>query len=298
MNAWKRLRNPVLFNEWKMRMRTNRSPWIIFLYLLTLGGMTLLYIFLQTNGGSYYNPNQTRELLMMLSILQLGMIGFVVPGLTAGVISGERERQTLSILLTTNVSATRLILGKWLASLSFMTFLVFATIPLYAIVFLYGGISPVQLIKVFSFYVITMFAIGSIGVLLSTLIKRTGIATVVSYALVFGFAIGSSVLAEIIRELIRFQRRVNYATSTPFPLWPDLLHSINPLFAMLNIFDEGPVRDLRRMNNTQFTLLNIDPFWYYCFFLGLVTVVCLLLSIYFIQPVRPRFRKADRAAEQ
>ncbi|KQL46328.1 hypothetical protein AN963_15290 [Brevibacillus choshinensis] len=292
MNVLRRLRNPVLFNEWKMRMRTQRSPWIIFLYLLVLGGITLLYIFLMTNGGSYYNPNETRELFMMLSILQLGMICFVVPGLTAGVISGERERQTLSILLTTNVSATRLIVGKWLSSLSFMIFLVFATVPLYAIVFLYGGISPTQLIQVFGFYVITMFGIGSIGVLLSTLIKRTGIATVVSYAVVFGFSIGSSVLAEIIRELIRYQRRnLNYP-SGPMPVWPDLLHSINPLFAMLNIFDEGPVQDLRRTSNPTSFLLNVDPFWYYVLFFALVTVVCLLLAIYFIQPVRPRLRRA------
>lgn len=292
MNVLRRLRNPVLFNEWKMRMRTQRSPWIIFLYLLVLGGITLLYIFLQTNGGSYYNPNQTRELFMMLSILQLGMICFVVPGLTAGVISGERERQTLSILLTTNVSATRLIVGKWLSSLSFMIFLVFATVPLYAIVFLYGGISPAQLIQVFGFYVMTMFGIGSIGVLLSTLIKRTGIATVVSYAVVFGFSIGSSVLAEIIRELIRYQRRnLNY-TSGPMPVWPDLLHSINPLFAMLNIFDEGPVQDLRRTSNPTSFPWNVDPFWHYVLFFALVTVVCLLLAIYFIQPVRPRLRSA------
>ncbi|MED4583918.1 ABC transporter permease [Brevibacillus choshinensis] len=292
MNVLRRLRNPVLFNEWKMRMRTQRSPWIIFLYLLVLGGITLLYIFLMTNGGSYYNPNETRELFMMLSILQLGMICFVVPGLTAGVISGERERQTLSILLTTNVSATRLIVGKWLSSLSFMIFLVFATVPLYAIVFLYGGISPIQLIQVFGFYVITMFGIGSIGVLLSTLIKRTGIATVVSYAVVFGFSIGSSVLAEIIRELIRYQRRnLNYP-SGPMPVWPDLLHSINPLFAMLNIFDEGPVQDLRRTSNPTSFLSNVDPFWYYVLFFALVTVVCLLLAIYFIQPIRPRLRRA------
>lgn len=296
MNVLRRLRNPVLFNEWKMRMRTQRSPWIIFLYLLVLGGITLLYIFLQTNGGSYYNPNQTRELFMMLSILQLGMICFVVPGLTAGVISGERERQTLSILLTTNVSATRLIVGKWMASLSFMIFLVFATVPLYAIVFLYGGISPVQLIQVFGFYLITMFGIGSIGVLLSTLIKRTGIATVISYAVIFGYSIGSSVAAEIIKELIRYQRRnLNYP-SGPMPVWPDLLHSINPLFAMLNIFDEGPVQDLRRTGNPTSILLSVDPFWYYCLFFALVTVVCLLFAIYWIQPVRPRLRRA--AGEQ
>lgn len=291
MNAWRAWRNPVLFNEWKMRMRTQRSPWIILLYLLVLGGITLLYIFLETNGGSYYNPNQTRELFMMLSILQLGMICFVVPGLTAGVISGERERQTLSVLLTTNVSATRLIVGKWLASLSFMTFLVFATIPLYAIVFLYGGISPSQLLRVFGFYVITMFGIGSIGVLLSTLIKRTGIATVVSYAIVFGYSTGSSVLAEIIRELIRYQRRMNNYPSGPMPVWPDLLHSINPLFALMNIFSEGPVRDMSKTHPAS-SLLAVDPFWYYCLFFAVVTVVCLLLSIYLIQPVRPRLRKA------
>ncbi|MBG9565304.1 MULTISPECIES: ABC transporter permease [Brevibacillus] len=292
MNVLRRLRNPVLFNEWKMRMRTNRSPWIILFYLLVLGSMTLLAIFFMTNGGSYYNPGETRELFMMLSVMQLGMIGFVVPGLTAGVISGERERQTLSILLTTNVSATRLILGKWLASLSFMTFLVFATIPLYAIVFLYGGVSPLQLVKVFGFYAITMFAAGSIGVLMSTLIKRTGIATVVTYAMAFGIAIGSSVLAEIIREFIRYQNRMNQVASAPMPIWPDLLHSINPVLAMLNIFDEGPVRDLRGIANQQSFWASIDPFWYYCLFYGALTLGCLLLAIYFIQPVRGRVRKA------
>lgn len=282
MSDLRRFHNPVLFNEWKMRMRTNRSPWIILLYLLVLGAMTLTIIFFMTNGGSYYNPNDTRELFMMLSVFQLGMISFVVPGLTAGVISGERERQTLSVLLTTNVSATRLILGKWLASLSFMTFLVIATIPLYAIVFLYGGISPAQVIKVFGFYVITMFGIGSIGVLMSTLIKRTGIATVVTYAVVFGFAIGSSILAEIIKEFIRYQRRSGSMSSVPMPDWPHLLHNFNPLFAMLNIFDEGP----------QIRIGNVDPYAVYCLFFGIITLFCLLLSIYLIQPVKPRFRKA------
>jgi ABC-type transport system involved in multi-copper enzyme maturation permease subunit len=292
MNLLQRLRNPVLVNEWKLRMRTRRSPWIITLYLLVLGGVTLTFIYLMTGGGGHYNPNRSRELFMVLSILQLAMICFVVPGLTAGVISGERERQTLSILLTTNISATKLIVGKWLASLSFMTFLVFATIPLYAIVFLYGGISPAQLLKVFGFYLITMLGLGSVGVLISTLIKRTGIATVLSYAVVFGYAAGTSILAEVIREFIRYQRRVYYSTGAPMPLWPDLLHSINPLFGMLGIFNEGPVQDLRRVISNRFSLVSVDPFWLYVLFLAFVTVVCLALAVYLIKPVRPRLRKA------
>lgn len=292
MNILRRLNNPVLFNEWKMRMRSGRSPWMIFSYLLILGGITLFYIFLETDGGTYYNPNDTRELFMMLSILQLGMIVFVVPGLTSGAISGERERQTLSILLTTNVSATRLILGKWLSSLSFMTFLVFATIPLYAIVFLYGGISPVQVVKVFGFYLITMFGIGSIGVLLSTLIKRTGISTVVTYAIVFGYSIGTMVLAEIIREFIRYQRRMGNLPSSTNSDWTDIIYSLNPLFAILHIFEEGPTNNVGLRYGTWFPA--IDPFWYYVIFFGMVTVLCLLLAIYAIHPVRPRLFRAAR----
>jgi ABC-type transport system involved in multi-copper enzyme maturation permease subunit len=291
MNLLKRLNNPVLFNEWKMRMRSRRSPWILFLYLLVLGGITLMYIFLETDGGSYYNPNQTRELFVILSILQLGMIFFVVPGLTAGVISGERERQTLSILLTTNVSATRLILGKWLASLSFMTFLVIATIPLYAIVFLYGGISPGQLVQVFGFYLITMFGIGSVGVLLSTLIKRTGIATVLSYGVFFCYSIGTMIIGEIIRELIQYQQRVNNVQTTPVE-WVDAFYSINPLFALMHIFGEGPASDIYSGRYAQSWLAQIDPFWLYAGFFGLMTLISLLLAIYLIQPVRPRLFKA------
>lgn len=292
MNMLKRLNNPVLFNEWKMRMRSARSPWMIFCYLLILGGITLFYIFLETDGGMYYNPNDTRELFMMLSILQLGMVVFVVPGLTAGAISGERERQTLSILLTTNLSATRLILGKWLSSLSFMIFLVVSTLPLYAIVFLYGGVSPEQVVKVFGFYLITMFGIGSIGVLMSTLIKRTGISTVITYAIVFGYSIGTMVLAEIIREFVRYQRRSGYLPSGGNMDWTDIIYSLNPLFALLHIFEEGP------SNNVSLKLWSwlpaIDPFWYYVSFFGLLTVVSLLLAIYLIHPVRPRLFRAAR----
>ncbi|NNV03327.1 ABC transporter permease [Brevibacillus sp. MCWH] len=292
MNLMQRLRNPVLVNEWKLRMRTRRSPWIIAFYLLALGMVTLTFIYLVTGGRGYYNMNNSREMFIVLSILQLGMICFVVPGLTAGVISGERERQTLNVLLTTNISATKLILGKWLASLSFVTFLVFSTIPLYAIVFLYGGISPAQLLKVFGFYLVTMLALGSVGVLISTLIKRTGVATVLSYAVVFAYTAGTVILAEVIREFIEYQQRQNPAPVRTEPLLPDLLHSINPLVGMLGIFNEGPVHDLRRTLSSQFSFVSVDPFWLYVLFLTFVTAICLALAVYLIKPVRPRLRKA------
>jgi len=290
MNLLKRLNNPVLFNEWKMRMRNGRTPWILFAYLVVLGAVTLLYIFLETDGGSYYSPYQTRDMFITLSILQLGMIFFVVPGLTAGVISGERERQTLNILLTTNIGPTRLVVGKWLASLSFMTFLIVSTIPLYAIVFLYGGVSPVQVVKVFGFYLVTMFGIGSVGVLFSTLLRRTGIATVLCYAVFFCYTVGTTILGEIVRELLYYYQRVNNLPRMRAE-WLNIFNDINPLFALMNLFGEGPVRSVSPGAANQSWLAQIDPYWVYNACFGLVTVICLLLAVYLIQPVRPSLFK-------
>lgn len=294
MNLVQRLRNPVLFKELRMRMRSKRSPWAISLYLLVLGGIALAFIYLQTGLDSYFNPYRTREIFMMLSLFQLAMVAFVTPGLTAGVISGERERQTLSILQTTNLSATKLILGKWLSSLSFMIFLVLASIPLYSIVFLYGGVSPVQLIQVFGFYLVTMLACGAMGVFFSTVFKRTGVSTVVTYATIFGYTAGSGILATLATNF--FMRKLyqsGIAVPNPsVPFWSHFLYSVNPLFAMLDIFNQGPLRSFYGGSMSQQNLPPIDSYWLFCLFFGSLTIILLLWSIYLIRPVKPRlFRK-------
>lgn len=294
MKLVQRLRNPVLFKELRMRMRSKRSPWAISVYLLVLGGIALAFIYLQTGMENYFNPYRTREIFMMLSFLQLAMVAFVTPGLTAGVISGERERQTLSILQTTNLSATKLILGKWLSSLSFMIFLVLASIPLYSIVFLYGGVSPLQLIRVFGFYVVTMLSCGAMGVFFSTIFKRTGVSTVVTYATIFGYTAGSGLLATLATSF--YMSRLHQAgvpNPTP-PLWSHFLHSVNPFFAMLDIFNEGPLRQYSAGPMGQQNLPPIDSYWLFCLFFGSLTVILLLWSIYLIRPVKPRlFRRKN-----
>ena len=74
---------------------------------------------------------------MVLSVLQLALIVFITPGLTAGVISSERERQTLNMLLTTTQSSTSIIIGKLVSSVAYLLLLMIASLPLYSIVFLY-----------------------------------------------------------------------------------------------------------------------------------------------------------------
>ncbi len=73
----------------------------------------------------------SRELFITFSMVQLALLAFVVPGLTSGSISAEREKQTLNVLLVTRLKPLGIVLGKMVSSCSFMVIILLATLPLY-----------------------------------------------------------------------------------------------------------------------------------------------------------------------
>ncbi|MBO1914210.1 hypothetical protein J4G37_56505, partial [Microvirga sp. 3-52] len=75
---------------------------------------------MSVNQTAYFTPDESFFLFTLLSFIQLGLVLFISPGLTAGVISTEREKQTLPILLTTSQSSFQIILGKLLSSIAFL----------------------------------------------------------------------------------------------------------------------------------------------------------------------------------
>ncbi|KUK82920.1 MAG: putative membrane protein, partial [Pelotomaculum thermopropionicum] len=137
--------NPVLLKELRQRFRSGKTFWLLTLYLLVVGAFILGFMYLNwRNSPGMFQPNRSREFFMLLSATQLFLLAFVTPGLTAGVISGEREKQTLNVLLTTRLTPWQIIWSKLASASAFMVLLVFATLPLYSIIFLYGGIAPEQ----------------------------------------------------------------------------------------------------------------------------------------------------------
>lgn len=234
--------NPVLLKELRQRFRNIKSPLLIALYLLVIGALVLGFIYLRWRYmPGYYRPGSSREIFILLSMAQLALIGFVTPGLTAGTISGERERQTLNVLLTTKLSTGGIVVSKMLSSISFMVLLVVATLPLYNIVFMYGGIAPSQVLGVFGFYMVTVYLFAALGVACSTYFKRTGVSTVTTYGLVFVLGVGTVLLGGFIYEVTRGP------FPTPPPLIALLLMDINPVMVMLQVLGEraiGMERDL------------------------------------------------------
>ena len=143
--------NPVLLKEVKLRFRSPKSFTGILFYLIAVCIFVFGFIFvtMKINGTSYFKPSESFVLFTLLSYIQLGLVLFITPGLTAGTISTEREKQTLSILLTTSQSSFQIISGKLLSSIAFLLLLIVAALPIYSLVFLFGGISPKEFVIVF-----------------------------------------------------------------------------------------------------------------------------------------------------
>lgn len=236
--------NIVLLKEMRQRFRTFRTPLIISLYLLIMGGISLGFIYLNwRNMPGFYQPGRSREIFLLLSVLQLGLLAFVTPGLTSGAISAEREKQTLNVLLVTRLSPLGIVTGKMLSSCAFMVLLLVATLPLYNIIILYGGFSPGQMMGIFAFYLVTMLLLAAVGLACSAFFRRTGSSTVAAYGIVFAIMVGTVLLGGFIYEVTRVPGPV----AAPTPVLTQLLLDLNPPAVMIRILEgTGPVpsRDL------------------------------------------------------
>lgn len=297
MNWRSRLINPVLEKEFRLRMRTPRSALIVLAYILVMGLLATAIIYISTSNqigaGGRLDPGMSRIIFYVLSIGQLVLIAFMTPALTAGVISGEREKQTLNMLLTTQQSSATIILSKLLSSLSFMTLVILATLPVYSVVFLYGGLSPKQLILVFLFYLFVMLLLGSIGVFYSTLFKKT----IVSVIMTYGTGLVIFLVTGIVYLIALGIDQSNYSSSSLSPRtysWIGFILGLNPAAAMISLFEPSFSNSIFmvRGGNMQ-TGAPIELWQEFLMVYTPLIVLFLWLAIRYIRPVRRKIRSHE-----
>ncbi|HAM80469.1 ABC transporter permease [Ornithinibacillus bavariensis] len=242
--------NPVLNKEIKLRFRSFKGFLGVIFYLFALGLVALGFIIVSTMYGqaAIFRPEESRMMFTVLSFVQMVLILFMTPGLTSGAISGERERQTLNILLTTPQSSVSIIISKLVSSISYLLLMMIASLPLYSIVFLFGGVSPSLLISTFCIYLVTMITIGSLGVMFSTLIRKTIISTIVTYGVTVFLAGGTAFLTTIIGQLFMYQQ---YSQS----IVPYLTAMFNPFFILLSNFESYLTDEIQRLSGIDFPLM-------------------------------------------
>lgn len=198
--------NPIIVKELRSRMRGPRAFLVLTGMLLFLGGATygLYRIVLTTASYSpLLSPNIGQTLFIGLALLELLIISFVTPAVTAGAVSSEREKLTYEMLLTTPLSPGSILWGKLIAALSYVLLLIFAAVPLASLVFIFGGVSPWEMLKALIVLVTVAVMLGVVGLFFSVWFGRSGRATIMSYLfvlLLFGAPLVAFVVAAAFRQ--------------------------------------------------------------------------------------------------
>ena len=187
--------NPIFASSARRRMRSMRTVIILTLY----GAMMLAFAIASsfsvlgrqtvTIGGMRAGIDN----YIYSVALQFALLLLVAPAMTAGSIAGERERQTLDLILVTHTGAFRIALGKLMESFGFLVLVLFSSFPMLCVVLLFGGITLVQVLTVLLFMCVSAFGALSVGLFASALFKRTAAATVVAYLAIFAIGFGTLV---------------------------------------------------------------------------------------------------------
>lgn len=239
--------NPILRNELKLHARTVRLPIILVIYNLVLSCVAVLLMASIQNQYQSGYPIQYDELMEIFTILgwiQCVLVCFMVPILTASAIAGEREKQTLDLMLTTSISPFSIILGKLVAAMCTVCILVLSSVPILSISFLFGGMSWKDMIA-FLFVVIAIGVfVGSIGLFFSSLVKKTPVAIVLTF-LVLGIVMIGTVaffpIANAIYETITYDKIEGTMKSLEFG-WASLLMIVNPVVLFLDFMEKSSGR--------------------------------------------------------
>ena len=124
-------------------------------------------------------------------MLETLVVVFLATMTTAGSISLEREKQTLEMLAATPITSFAIVLGKLLSALIYVWLLIAASIPLTAIVFVFGGVAPDDLVRGYIVLIVTALGFGAFGLFCSSLVKRTQAATAIALFGVLAISMGT-----------------------------------------------------------------------------------------------------------
>ena len=231
--------------ELRGRMRGRRAFVALTFYLALLAGFSWMLEALQASafqnsgfGGANYQSAQIGTgIFAGLLILQTLLILILAPAFTTGAISQEREKQTLDLLVTTPISSLSIVLGKLFSALAWAFLLVIASIPLTAIVFVFGGVGPEDLIRGYVVLLVEVLGLGCVGLFFSALLKRTLAATIATYAVVLAMTVGASFVYVFLSATggVRTVAMPDGSTVEQAKLAPEGLLWFNPFVADLDV---------------------------------------------------------------
>lgn len=188
-----RLENPVVVRELRARMRGGRPFLVTGVYTLVVAACVVEAYYLVTlqaagtpDGGA--SGQLGRQIWMWGALAQSILLPLVVPAFTCGAVTLERERHLLELLLLTRQSGLKIALGKLGPAVGLGWMLLLASVPALLVSSWLGGVSPQEVTASVLLLASQVLLAACFGLAVSTLVRKTSVATVVTY-MVTGFAL-------------------------------------------------------------------------------------------------------------
>lgn len=292
--------NPVLRREAVTSLRGWKNFAVLTFYLgvTALGAGLVIYFTMFSSWDYSFDPQGMLALYVVLAAVQMALITLAVPALTAGSISGERERQTLDLLLVTKMSSLSIVTGKLMASLAFILLLIVGTLPVLSLVFYFGGIKVASMLVMVGFMLMTALMLGAISVFFSCVFRRTVVSIMLVYIIMGVLCLGTLAAAFIPFAMMDYSDTMNMEPE----YWRAILTLIpNPGVAFFSLVDAQlgssiVSRELLTMLHSKDAALNwiAENIWMLnLLFDAAVTALFIGLACRAINPVREH-----RAAKQ
>lgn len=207
------LKNAVLYKDMMVRAKRSNMTVLIFvinLILCIVASIVLIAINAQLSSFSAVSTIILPWFFIGVMIYESLVVCLVIPPATSSAISGERERQTLDVLLTTNMSTLDIVLGKYLSCLVYVGLLLLSTLPMLAIVFIYGSINFIQILAVYGSLMVVAMFLASFGIFCSTVVKKSSSATILSFLIFFFLIFGTIILVLLIFLFVELRNSALY----------------------------------------------------------------------------------------
>ena len=282
--------NPIYEREHRVSTRSWRLATAILVFNFIVAGFT----FIEMNGVVDYarktsNIDYTSflQIFKIVVFVPVVLLIFVGPSFISGTISDERHRGTLEILLTTKMTAKSIVVGKFLSLLVSIMIILVSQLPITAILFLYGGITLGDIVKLtLNFFVFVVLLI-SMGIFCSSISRKTSIATALLYLSVLILFFGTLVLYFLAANSFNMNDKNFF--SMIFIKVSKFILLFNPLVSMDFLLSKIMGED---SSDVLVSLFWYNNWFYINMFLDLsLSVIFLALSVVKIKPHGKTWRK-------
>ena len=199
MNLLERYSLPLLTKELIEQANNKRTYILRVVYAVVLFGAALWAYSDLNNGGAsagLVNFGKGRAFFQMLVNVQTFAIILLLPAITCGALTVEKEKDTLALLLLTKLSSWTIVFEKLISRVLAMGTYQLLSLPLFAIVYGMGGVELSGIIHAVVSLLALTIVVASVSILCSTWFRTTSEAFIVSYVILFLLGFGITLSTE------------------------------------------------------------------------------------------------------